>query len=95
MDIKQQDMAGSGILGGPNAQSILAALAATEKEEAAVYTRIAQSVPSPELCRLILHRARHELSQAARIALLLQYFGVIPCGPPGMSYSAGEGKRDK
>lgn len=107
MDIKQEDMMGGmmddmmdgmmgGMMGGHNPQSLLAKLAESEQMEAALYTQIAQCVPSEELRRIILHRAMHEQCMAKMLAMLSQHFGVMPVEPGiPMPYSAGAEKDKK
>lgn len=94
MDNKPREMM---IGGGYNPQNLLAALAEGEKGEAALYTQIAQLVPSPELSQIILHMARQERRMAQMLPMLTQYFSGAPyCPPaPGMSYSVEDPKEKK
>jgi len=80
-----------------NPQSLLGMLAKGEQEEAALYIQIAQAVPSEELRRIILHKARRERRMAKRLEVLSQCFGIAPAASPvgPMPYSAGEGKEKK
>lgn len=85
-----------GMMDGHNPQSLLAKLAEGEQMEAALYTQIAQCVPSEELRRIILHKAMHERCSAKMLAMLSQHFGMMPADPPGMPmpYSV-EGEKEK
>jgi len=90
-------MSGMGNSYNPNPQSLLSMLSKDEQEEAALYIQIAQAVPSEELRKIILHKARKERRMAQRLEVLSQCFGVAPAASPvgPMSYSAGEGKEKK
>lgn len=92
MDGMMDDM-----MDGHTPQSIIKMLAESERIEAALYTQIARAVPSPELCRMILRRARHELVEAEKLNMLLQLFGAMPAGPSygTVPFSAGEEKEKK
>ena len=100
MDIKNE-VAVEGMMDdmmdGHTPQSIIRMLAESERMEAALYTQIARAVPSPELCRMILRRARHELVEAEKLNMLSQLFGVMPAGPSygTVPFSAGEEKEKK
>jgi len=101
MDAKQEDVIGviGSMIDGcyPDPQSILKMLATSEKEEAVLYTQIAQAVPSEELRKIILYKAKRELRMAEKLAMLSQCFGAIPAASPvgTMPYSAGEEKEKK
>lgn len=105
MDVKKESMMDGmmdGMMGGMmdghhTPQSLIRMLAENERMEAALYRQIAQAMPSEELRRIIMHRARHELREAERIEMLSHHFGVMPVGTPGapMPYSAGEDSQKK
>jgi len=107
MDVKKEDMMGGMmpdmmddpgfIMDGHTPEILLRKLAETERMEAALYVQIAQAVPSEELRRIILHKARHERRQARMLFELSRHFGMMlddPLDEP-MPYSAGEGKEKK
>ncbi|MCG9968496.1 hypothetical protein L9W92_10575 [Pelotomaculum terephthalicicum JT] len=98
MSAKQEDVMG-GMTGDcyPNPQNILGMLAKGEQQEVALYSRIAQAVPSEELRRIILYMACKEQRMTEKLSLLSQCFGVMPAASPvgTMPYSAGEQEEKK
>jgi len=96
MDVKKEgvmDDMMDGMMGSHTPQHIIRMLAESEKMEAALYSQIAQAVPSEELRRIIMHRAKHELREAERISMLSHHFGVMPYGPGApMPYALEENK---